>query len=272
MSTSPMTIKDAAEASARLVLDGGYVERWVEGSIFPSEMAFFLAVCDVEGVSNVIESGRQDGYSTEILGDWASRAPGRRAISIDLETDAARARACRDRLARWPALELVKGNAYAEFGRVANRLARTSQGKTAFLVDGPKKAPAISMMSAAISDSVSVVSSHNLIIGSQEYDFFTALGGQDIFFENVLPDPGPNWIELRERDIAHASQSQAARSVEKSSIGVVVLNAETRKRMRDTSGADYGLHQPSLVRSLWSIGAYDLTPKVYGLSYKLLKR
>jgi hypothetical protein len=190
-----VALRDAAETSAELLL-GGYAEQWIEGAIFPSEMAFFLASCAVENVSMVVESGRQDGYSTEILGDWASRRGGQ-VVSIDLEQDAARALACRRRLARWP-IELIKGSAYEEFGRWAKR---RSDRRVAFLADGPKGWPAISMMAAATSEQVQIVALHNLIVGGAEREFFEGLGGKAAFYEDAIIKPGPLWMSLREREL-----------------------------------------------------------------------
>lgn len=267
MRTSNPNLAEAAESASKLILDGDYVERWVEGSIFPSEMAFFLAVCNVEKIERIIESGRQDGYSTAILGEWGDRTGGK-IISIDLETDHDRAAACRNRLANFKSLQLVGGNAYAEFGRYALR----SEVRTAFLVDGPKGPQAISMMAAALTKYVCIVASHNLLPGRMEYDYFTSLGGDDIFYENALPNPGPNWIELRRRDSEHAARVGAVRSIETSSIGVLVLDQSRRRAMKETWGLPYGLHQPAAVRLLWSVGAYRWTPLLYGASYRLVGR
>ena len=269
LSDQEVALRDATEDSARLILEGGHVESWVEGSIYPSEMAFFLASCNVANVSRVIESGRQDGYSTNILGDWASRAADRRVVSIDLESDAKRAEVCRGRLARWTSLKLVKGNAYSEFGRVAN--AHTS-ARTAFLLDGPKQAQAISIMAAALNDNVQIVSMHNLVAGARDYEFFTELGGANIFYESAILEPGPNWLELRQRDAAHARKVGATRPVDLSQIGVLVLNPETRAKMRGSVNPWFGLHQPFAVRAIWWARAYNFAPKLYGLSYKLLGR
>ncbi|WP_038974434.1 MULTISPECIES: hypothetical protein [Bradyrhizobium] len=265
--THNLTLSEAAESAAKLILDGGHVERWVEGSIFPSEMAFFLAVCDSQKIKKVIESGRQDGYSTAILGDWGDHT-GAKIISIDLESDQDRAVACRLRLVNYKSLQLVRGNAYAEFGRYA----LDSRERTAFLTDGPKGAPAISMMAAALTDHVSVVASHNLHQGSMEYDYFRSIGDGSIFYENAIPNPGPNWVELRRRDVDHARRVGAVRPLEASSIGVLVLDERNRRAMKATWGKSFGLHQPAAVRLLWSLGAYKLTPLLYGASYRLLGR
>ena len=49
-------IAAAANRTAAHLLEWGAVEDWVVGAILPSEMAFFLAVCDVRKVDAVIES------------------------------------------------------------------------------------------------------------------------------------------------------------------------------------------------------------------------
>ncbi|ABD06243.1 hypothetical protein RPB_1533 [Rhodopseudomonas palustris HaA2] len=259
-------LRDAAEVTAELVLNG-YVEKWVEGAIFPSEMAFFLAKCMVEGVTTVVESGRQDGYSTEILGDWASR-DGRRIISIDLEDDAARAAACRRRLSPWP-IELIKGSAYEQFGRWTKR---TPDGPVGFLADGPKGWPAISMMAAATTDRVRVVALHNLTIGSGERALFEQIGGKQAFYEHAIVAPGPRWTELRNREMNFASAADAQRSLDVSSLGVLSLDADRRGMFRGLWRPEFGLHQPAAVRTLWNLGLAVASTKLYGLSFRLLGR
>ncbi|NEW96023.1 hypothetical protein DY467_04475 [Rhodopseudomonas sp. BR0G17] len=259
-------IREAAEAAAEILLNGGYVERWVEGAIFPCEMAFFIAVCSLAGVDRVIESGRQDGYSTEILGDWASQN-GRQIASVDLEHDAARAAACRQRLAHLP-IQLVRGSAYEEFGR----LARDGVGRRlALIADGPKGWPAISMIAAATDDRVQVVALHNLNPGTGGRELFERLGGKQSFYEAALKDPGPRWRELKAREIAFAGGT-AARSLETSSLGVLRIDDTNRSLLRNAWRSEFGLHQPVMVRALWQLGAYAAATKLYGLSYRLLRR
>jgi hypothetical protein len=259
-------LRDAAEAAAELVL-GGYIEKWVEGAILPSEMAYYLAVCTEQGVSRVIESGRQDGYSTEILGDWAGRGD-REVVSIDLEQDAARAALCRQRLTQLP-LTLVKGSAYTEFGRWARKATNRHIG---FLADGPKGWPAISMMAAATSDLVKVVALHNLTLVFRERGFFEDLGEQRVFYESALPNPGPHWQDLLARERKMLETARPTRPYDPSSLAVLVLNDGNRERFRRAWRLEFGLHQPAIVRTLWNAGAFGVATKLYGLSYRLLGR
>lgn len=256
-------LREAAEVSARQVLEG-HLENWTEGAIFPSEIAFFLACCELEGLHCVIESGRQDGYSTAVLGEWASQT-GRHVVSIDLEADAERALACRARLAQWP-VELIRGSAYGEFGRAARA---NGSRRTGFLVDGPKGWPAISMMSAALHDNVQVVALHNLAEGLPTRRLFLDIGGPKIFYEFALEDPPPAWRELRARETELLARRGAARSLDRSSLGVLRLDSETRHRLKRLRGRHFGLHQPQVVRGFYEAKLYGPATKLYGLSYKL---
>jgi hypothetical protein len=258
-------LAQAAEDAASLILEIGAVERWVEGAIYPSEMAYFLAVCDVDQIKGIVESGRQDGYSTEIMGHWA-KSRDVEIVSIDLEEEEARAAECRARLRGLP-LTLVKGNAYASVGRAVNGFAGR---RTAILADGPKGWPALSMMAAAADGHVAVVALHNLADWVPEYPWFRQFGGR--FHEDDIVAGGPRWQELRQREIAHATRSAAVRSLEASTLGVMRLDNPARAKFSSAWNPAFGLHQPAFVRMLWRLGAYDLTPKLYGASYRLLGR
>jgi hypothetical protein len=255
----------AAEASASFILESGLVGSWVKGAILPSEMAFFLAACDVRAVESVVECGRQDGYSTEILGRWA-RLRGAEVISIDLEDEAARAARCRARLRDLP-LELIKGNAFAEVGRVMRRLRGR---RTAGLFDGPKGFPAISLMVAALDDHVELLALHNLVDWKPERKWFTARGG--CFYEDLIGTDGSRWAEMRRQEDEHVSSSTGRRSLDVSSLGVLMLGPGRREELLRAWSPVFGLHQPLLVLWFSQIFGYDLTPKLYGLSRRLLGR
>src|SRR5512140_2024640 len=120
-----------AERWATVALERDWVAGWVEGAIFASEMVYFLAACDTERIATIIESGRQDGYWTRILGEYA-RITGTKVHSIAIEWDKARAEACRRSLEGLP-IELHSGDA---FSLVPTLLARAPRSPTALLLDG----------------------------------------------------------------------------------------------------------------------------------------
>ena len=254
-------MSEALESAARLVLEK-HVDSWVEGAIFPCEMAYFIARCQISGVRTVIESGRQDGYSTKLLGLWA-KSTGAEIVSIDLEHDEKRAAQCHQLLSGLP-ITLVKGNAYAEVGRFSRAAAAQPM---ALLADGPKGWPALSLIAAATRPNVRLIALHNLADGVPERPWFVARGGR--FYEDESFSPGPRWRELRAAEIAHAQKQLAVRSLERSSLGVLLVDDQARSRIRSVD-AHFGLHQPKLVSLLWDLGLFGLTPKLYGLSYRLL--
>jgi hypothetical protein len=259
------SLLEAAETAADLA--NPHVESWLEGAIFPSEMAFFLATCEVAGVTRVIESGRQDGYSTVLLGEWAA-AGGREIISVGLELDAERAAKCRERVRGLP-VTLVKGSAYNCIARAAKRDRAAS---TAFLVDGPNGWPAISMMSATIDDNVSVMALHNLAEGLPTRDMFLDIGGPEVFYESALADGGPKWRALLAKERALSEKQGVARDLYCSSLGVLRLNGTSREKFALLGGWQYGFHQPRLVRTFYKAGWFLVAQKLYGLSYRLVGR
>lgn len=264
--TQNSQLVEAAERAAALVSDG-YLSRWVEGSIFPSEMAFFLASCEVVGVTRVIESGRQDGYSTAILADWAGER-GSKVISVDLEIEPERAAACRARLNN-KQVDLLKGSAYNCFAQTSFE---QKSVPTAFLVDGPKGWPALSMMSASLTFGTRLIAIHNLAQGLPTRDLFLRLGGPDVFYEDALSQGGPYWRSLLEKERKQLIEQGAARDLDCSSLGVLHLTDEIRREFASLKGSQYGLHQPSFVRALYRAGLFAAVPKLYGLSYRLLGR
>jgi hypothetical protein len=118
--------------------------QWVVGAIFPTEMAMFLATCEAAQVDGIIESGRQDGYSTVALADYAGLmdVP---VISMDLPDTPERGARTRARLAGRPNLRLLDGNSL----RILPRAVPPTGGRLALLVDGPKGDVANSLMVAA---------------------------------------------------------------------------------------------------------------------------
>jgi hypothetical protein len=250
-------VREGLEAAAGLILDAGLVPRWTEGAIYPSELAFFLAVCHAEGVTAIIESGRQDGYSTEILGLWAARVKNVTVSSIDNEADQERANRCRQRLADLP-VTLLKDDACAALGREARR---TAPKPTALLIDGPKHFVAIALAAAAADEHLKIFSLHNLGAGAPDAVWLRPFDA--MFHEQVSGPDTPIFNRLREAEISHCRTGN-----KRSTLGVIVLDAEKRQRLR---GFDrkFGLLQPPIVRMLWKANAHALAPWLHRASFNL---
>lgn len=138
----------------------GAIQDWNiewETGIYPGEMASFLGLCSLLGVASIIESGRGDGYSTQVLGAYADRT-GVSVVSIDLESDRAQAAKCRQKVERYRRLRCLVGDAYNVFPAAAKGL----PGPIALLLDGPKLQAANRFsLVASLMFPITVVAHHN---------------------------------------------------------------------------------------------------------------
>ena len=247
---------------AGLILDHQLVDQWVDGAIFPCELAFFLATCRMRHVEAIIESGRQDGYSTLVLGYFAQRY-NVSIYSIDREIDRDRAQRCRKRLQGLP-VQLLVGDAYDLVGRQLDLLGDRT---TALLIDGPKGWAALSMIAAAMRPGVAVFALHNLI--GYELEWVTQFGGRR--YEDCPASGCAAWQELCRRETAHAA-GLIARGNTPSTLGVASVDAKERRRIAHSFKVEFGLHQPDVVRLVWHTGLYRWVPRLYDISYRLFRR
>jgi hypothetical protein len=215
-STPTARLADRLEKWSEIALRESWVERWTEGAIFPREMVFFLAVCDAHDVRVIVESGRQDGYSAELIGFYAAQVGGH-AYSIDFEYDAERAERCRRRLAANGSLHLVKGNGVTWLGPLLKRHAPTP---SAVLLDGPKGYLAMSLFFAATRiPGVAVCAVHNVDYQLQRAPF--ASTGPAPHFHEEAPPRGRFWSALAEAEVRHGQTVAARRSLTESTLGVL---------------------------------------------------
>ncbi len=255
-----------AEYWARIALSKGWVEEWVQGAIYPSEMVFFLARCEQSNVASVIESGRQDGFSTAILGEYARRR-GVRVFSIDYEQDADRAARCRERLAVYPELHLLRGDANTLIGQLVRQEAPR---RTALLADGPKGFWALALMSAAAAQgSVTAIALHNLGPRQPATPYVEGLAPEPLYYEESLDNPGSAWRELKSAEDRFCAKS-AQGALSHSSLGVMVLSDSVRHRLAWAIHPGFKLFQPPLVRLGWGLGLFRATGWLFSLSFRFL--
>ena len=241
---------EAVERWAGVAVDQKWVSEWKPGAIFPREMVFFLAACEAAGVVNIVESGRQDGYSTELIGYYA-RSRGGLAHSVDLEADRERAERCRQRLAGQPNLVLLKGNSVAFFGPI---LTGDRAAPTALLVDGPKGHLAISMLLGASGFRwVRLGAIHNLNPGSAERGIFVRLSPGPHFYEEISGRVGDQWDALGLEEKAVCGGRQEGRSVERSSLGIMRFDGLNRARLVMTMHPRFRTWQPLRLFLKWRL-------------------
>lgn len=241
MTVTEDRLPSAMERWAAVALNEKWVAEWKPGAIFPREMVFFLASCETAGVVNIVESGRQDGYSTELVGYYA-RSRGGLAHSIDFEADRAQAERCRERLAGHSNLVLLKGNSFAFVGPI---LTGDRSAPTAILVDGPKGHLAISMVIGASGFPwVRLGAVHNLDSGSIERETFVGSSPGPHFYEEIGGEVGDHWDALGLEERAVCGSRQEGRLVEQSSLGVMRFDGLSRARLVMRMSPRFGTWQP----------------------------
>jgi predicted O-methyltransferase YrrM len=186
--------------------------------IFPSEMAFFLLRCQQVGIDSIIESGRGEGYSTSVLAAFGE-SRGIAVFSIDWEIDPPMAARCRQRLARFPRLELVVGSAFDELPSLLCR----APGQIALLIDGPKYDEAIYLSAAAAAyGRVRIIAHHNMDPSTTWYRHLACrfpnverLEDSELFRCSAFP-------EFREWE-TEITKDLSGRTLESTSLGLTVL-------------------------------------------------
>lgn len=195
-----------------------------DSGIYPSEMAAFLGVCELNRVEAVVESGRgQHAYSTQLLGEYAqrTRVP---VVSIDLETNPAAAQACRRRLERYRQVRCLQGNAF----EVLPEILHTLPTPVALLVDGPKEEAAnrLSLIASQLYD-VRVVAHHNCDLTWPWGRTFARLFPGAFLYERLGLEAFEEWQAFRAWEAEWVTRGQAAasngRSLEHSSLALAAV-------------------------------------------------
>lgn len=261
-----MTLPELLDKWAKIALDSNWVQAWVEGAILPSEMVFFLSRCEEMDIQCVIESGRQDGYSTRLLGEFARRQ-GIEIYSVDTENDRIRADNCRKRLVEYRELHLLKGNGLSVLGRLLEGI---SDSPTAVLVDGPKGFLAMSLLFASAGyRQVKLVAMHNLERGSTGREIFEHQADQPVFCEAFASQAGEYWHSLKNTEIAFCIPRGMAKPPEHSSLCVMPISVIVRSRLSSLFHPVFAFYQPTVIRLLWHLRLYNFVKYLVAISHRL---
>ena len=230
--------------------------KWQTG-IYPGEMAAFLGLCECSKIRSIIESGRGDGYSTQILGEYSDRT-GTKVVSIDLEADPDQSRACRERLERYRNLACLAGNAFAVLPRAAASL----RGPIALLLDGPKLEPAnrLSLVASYMFE-IAAVAHHNCPLEAPWGQEFSHLFPDAFHYEELGLMENIKWQEFKRWEriwVDHYEQFDEVhrvrgRSLESSSLAMAVISGEkaSLKRFHEVSTRPLR-YNPFLLWIRWS--------------------
>ena len=216
--------------------------------MYPSEIAWFIDNFERSGCDVLIECGRQDGVSTEVLAAFF-QGSGTTLISIDFEEDPQRARRARERVHGYDA-ELVTGDIHFEVPRILRRCAGR---KIAVLQDGPKGWEGlVTLLAAAVSDDVALIAQHNLHRGHVTRAVFQMLSRRPTFVEHAEDQDRFEPLIAAEREALRAKSPN--RSLDHTSLGVMLPDTLQKRVIEESFGVlkpVYGPWNPARVVSAW---------------------
>lgn len=235
------------------------IDAWLPGAMFPSELSWLLESVVDQGCTAVVECGRQDGVSTELLGRYLT--PRKiKLYSIDFDDNADRARQSRERV-KDLMVECVSGDIHAQAPQLLNRL----KGKRVCIVqDGPKGWEGLTTILAASQlEQVVLIAQHNLHLGHKSRELFQFLDPRPAFVdESARKDV---YASLRTLEMKEFEKKTPNRQLDHTSLGVMPINTFQREKLAhsfDLMKGSYGLWNPKTVYEAWKKGDFDILTRL----------
>jgi hypothetical protein len=116
-------------------------EQYLERGIFNSELFLTIGLIIDSKIEIVIDSGRANGFSTEILAKYLSPL-GIKVISIEFEKDKSSEQLV-NRLSKYENLDCIYGNSMSVIPTI---IKKNKRKRIAVILDGPKGIPAVKLM------------------------------------------------------------------------------------------------------------------------------
>ena len=231
-----------------------FIDGWLPGAMFPSEVAWLLSAVVHSRAEVLIECGRQDGVSTEMLATFL-KDTGTKLISIDFASDPVCAQRARERVTGLD-VELVSGDLHLE----VPRLLQTHRGKhIAILQDAAKgwEGLATLLASATSSDDVVMIAQHNLHLGHVTRSLFQHLAMHPCYIEHTDDAGSLSGLLIEERKTVR--ERSPNRPIDHTSLGVMTVGDAQRAFIRDsfiTLRRVYRTWNPAKVVTAWAKGDY----------------
>lgn len=236
-----------------------FIDSWLPGAMFPSEIAWFLDTFTRAGCDVLLECGRQDGVSTEAFAKYF-QGTSVQVISIDFDADPARAARARQRVAPYGA-ELVSGDIHVQVPRI---LRRCGGKRVGVLQDGPKGWEGLAtLLAAAVADNVGMVAQHNLHEGHVTRTIFQMLSLRPSFLDYASELPRFQPLIDAERKVIR--QKSPNRPVDHTSLGVMITDAAQKKLITESFKLlkpQYGLWNPGRACAAWERGDFDYVSRL----------
>jgi hypothetical protein len=247
-------------------LKNDYFSNWLNGAMLPSEI-FWLQKNILEiGCDLIIECGRQDGFSTLILGEFA-KENNIKVLSIDFDDNVDKLNSCVKKLEGLP-VECVSGDIHFHVPRLINEF---PEAKICIIQDGPKGWEGMATLLASVFyDQVKLIAQHNLHVGHNSRSYFISIPGGDCSF--LEDSKSADLLNFRKEEICYFEKVKANRNLDLTSLGIIKLDKNRKaaiKYLYETSHVT-GYWSPINVFVNWQFGNFSFVSKLRkDLKYKL---
>ena len=196
---------------------------WVDGAMLPSELMFLEKELLSSGCNLIIECGRQDAYSTVLLGEFA-KLHSLNVLSIDFDDNQELLNRANLKLEGLP-VKCISGDIHAW---VPKLIKENKNKRIAVIQDGPKGWEGLStLLASSFFENVVLLAQHNLHVGHKSRDYFSSLPGGDKAFLESRKDE--ELEEFRKIELELFRDRKTLRNVDITSLGIIKLTEERDK-------------------------------------------
>ncbi len=201
-----------------------YVDDWLPGAMFPSEVWWLYRNILESGAEILIECGRQDGFSTRLLGE-VLKGTNVHIYSIDFDEDKERLKSVKEMLSSYK-VTCVSGDIHK---RVPELLREHRDKRIAVVQDGPKGWEGMCTLLACIYDhKIVLCAQHNLHKGHRSREFFQLISNGPTFLEY---SDNKDIIGLRNKEMTRLIDKNSNRELNHSSLGIFKLEDHNKTQV-----------------------------------------
>jgi len=251
-----------------MIMDIKMLTDWIDGAMLPSEIMFLQEKILASKCDLIVECGRQDAYSTVILGNFAKKH-NIEVLSIDFDDNKVMLDNSINKLLGLP-VKCISGDIHFH---VPTIIKDHSERRIAIIQDGPKGWEGLSTLLAAVFyDQVMLIAQHNLHIGHKSRNYFSSIpGGLNAFLESTNNE---ELLNFRRKELNFFKDKKTLREVDITSLGIISLDKDRNdiKRFIFYSKEFPKYWSPINTYINWQINNLDYVSKLKsGLKYNLAR-
>ena len=232
-----------------IALQEDWIGRWTQSAMFPSELVFFLALCEHSGIKRIFESGRYEGTRRS---GWPPTPSGKAPTCIRSTWNLVRtiAQRGRERLSKYPVCAPHDGRhlsgAWQHHAVPSGRACGTGRGRAETLRRHER---------ALCRRRLPVDSRHRHAQPRREARHRGVLHARrrrPRYYEDYAKNPDGVFARLRASELEQLS-AKVQRPLDRSSLAVMKVDDAARQQLLWTMDRRFGRHQPLVLYWRWRL-------------------